>query len=160
MEDMRCVYQALLKASAPAVAPLAERFAQRIRQARLSAPEAAELILTYVQALPYRIPQEEPFGVLPPALVSAQGWGDCDSKALLALLLLERVGVRSVLLTAPTLHHAAVGVALPGPGLSLRHGALEFRYAEVTSSGWPIGMVPPMHDVPRAWKVVPLDGSG
>jgi hypothetical protein len=109
-----------------------------------------------VQGIHYAVPDDQPFGVLPPALVPAQNRGDCDSKALLAAMLLRQVGIDAVVLSSERLGHAALGVALPGPGDHFEHEGRRYRYAEVTSPGWPIGMVPPKYDLPRLWTVMPL----
>ena len=153
---MACVYAQLMRSNAKAVHALGERFVARVRSQRLSPPQAADLIITFVQGIRYEVPQEQPFGVLPPALVPAQGRGDCDSKALLAAMLLHQVGIDAVVLSSERLGHAAVGVGLPGPGMQLEHAGRSYRYAEVTSAGWPIGMVPPKYDRPRLWNVMPV----
>jgi hypothetical protein len=153
---MACVYAELMRSNAKPVRALGERFVARVRSQHLSAPQAAELIVTFVQGIRYEVPGEQPFGVLPPALVPAQNRGDCDSKALLAAMLLRQVGIDAVVLSSERLGHAAVGVGLPGPGMALEHAGRSYRYAEVTSEGWPIGMVPPKYDKPRLWNVMPV----
>ncbi|MBF5042310.1 hypothetical protein FGE12_07855 [Aggregicoccus sp. 17bor-14] len=154
---MACVYQELMRSNAKAVHALGERFAARVRSEHLSAPEAAELVITFVQRIHYDVPREQPFGVLPPALVPAQDRGDCDSKALLAAMLLRQLGIDAVVLSSEQLGHAAVGVGLPGPGTQLELAGRRYRYAEVTAEGWPIGMVPPKYDLPRLWTPMPVD---
>lgn len=153
---MACVYSQLMRSNAKPVHALGERFAARVRSQRLSAPQAADLIVTFVQRIHYEVPRDQPFGVLPPALVPAQGRGDCDSKALLAAMLLRQVGIDAVVLSSERLGHAAVGVGLPGPGAQFEHAGRSYRYAEVTAQGWPIGMLPPRYDKPRLWAVMPV----
>ncbi len=154
--DMRCIYAELMRSNAAPVHVLGERFLQHIRERQLNPVEATELITTFVQRIRYQQPDDQPFGVLPPALVPAQDRGDCDSKALLAVMLLRQVGIDAVILYSDPLSHAAVGVALPGRGPSFRHGSRSYRYVEITSEGWPLGMIPPQHDKPHLWKVLPV----
>jgi transglutaminase-like putative cysteine protease len=153
---MACVYSQLMRSNEKAVHALGERFVARASSQRLNAPQAAELIVTFVQRIRYDVPRDQPFGVLPPALVPAQDRGDCDSKALLAAMLLRQVGIDAVVLSSERLGHAAVGVGLPGTGRQFEHAGRSYRYAEVTAQGWPIGMVPPRYDKPRLWTVMPV----
>jgi hypothetical protein len=155
--DMRCIYQELMRSNAEPVQVLGERFVTSIRERGLDAAQATQLIVGFVQRIQYELPREEPFGIVPPALVPAQNRGDCDSKALLAVMLLRQAGIDAVLLYSDPLAHAAVGVGLPGgTGTRLRHGGRSYQYAEVTAEGWPLGMIPPQYDKPRLWKVLPL----
>ncbi|MCE9673329.1 hypothetical protein LY474_36525 [Myxococcus stipitatus] len=160
--DMRCIYEELIRSNAGPVKALGERFETSIRERHLSAAQAAQLILGFVQRIQYELPQDEPFGIVPPALVPARNRGDCDSKAVLAVMLLQQVGIRAVVLYSDPLAHAAVGVDLPGGRTRLRHGGRSYQYAEVTTDGWPLGMIPPRYDKPNLWVVLPVgtDVSG
>ncbi|WP_224247361.1 hypothetical protein [Hyalangium gracile] len=154
--DMRCIYEELMRMNPEPVEELGERFLAFTRARQLSAAQAAELIIGFVQRIKYELPElEVPFGVTPPALVPARNSGDCDSKALLAVMLLRQVGIDAVVLFSDPLAHAAVGIGLPGSGTTLRHGGRSWRYAEVSVEGWPIGLIPPRYDKPRLWTVVP-----
>lgn len=154
--DMRCIYEELMRTNAEPVRVLGERFTTSIRERGLDAAQATQLIVGFVQHIRYELPRDEPFGIVPPALVPAQDRGDCDSKAVLAVMLLRQVGIDAVVLYSDPLAHAAVGVGLPGNGTRLRHGGRSYQYAEVTAEGWPLGMIPPQYDKPRLWKVLPL----
>jgi hypothetical protein len=155
--DMRCVYEELMRTNTEPVKQLGEHFLEFIRTHQLNSAQAAELIIGFVQRIHYELPDMDvPFGVIPPALVPAQDRGDCDSKALLAVMLLRQAGINAVLLYSDPLAHAAVGVGLPGSGTALHHGGRDWRYAELSTEGWPIGMIPPQYDKPRLWTVLPL----
>ena len=157
-QDMRCIYAELMRSNAEPVHALGTRFVEHIRERGLDSLEAAELIISFVQHIRYVEPEGEPFGVIPPALVAARNEGDCDSKAVLAVMLLHQAGIDAAILYSDPLAHAAVGVALPvhvrGPPFRL--GGHVYRYAELTTEGWPLGMIPPQHDKPHLWKVLPL----
>lgn len=155
-KDMRCVYDVLARQNEDEVEALGSRFAAYASRTGLDDQALASLVLGFVQRIRYEIPADQPFGVLPPALVAQQDRGDCDSKAVLAVMLLRQVGLDAVMLSSDRLAHAAVGVALPGPGPVWRHRGVEYRYAEVTTAGWPLGMMPPQHNMPRLWSVIPL----
>ncbi|WP_342375945.1 transglutaminase-like domain-containing protein [Myxococcus stipitatus] len=155
--DMRCIYEELMRSNEGPVKALGERFVTSVRERNLDSAQAAQLILGFVQRIQYELPRDEPFGIVPPALVPARNRGDCDSKALLAVMLLRQVGIDAVMLYSDPLAHAAVGVGLPGSGTRLRHGGRSYQYAEVTAEGWPLGMIPPKYDKPRLWRVMLLD---
>lgn len=153
--DMRCIYDELMRSNAEPVRALGNRFVEHIRAQQLGPVEAAELIVTFVQRIHYAEPEGEPFGILPPALVAARDQGDCDSKAVLAVMLLRQAGIDAAILYSDPLSHAAVGIALPVRGRAFRLGTHVYRYAELTTEGWPLGMIPPQHDKPNLWKVLP-----
>ncbi|CAM3660310.1 hypothetical protein G4177_15830 [Corallococcus sp. ZKHCc1 1396] len=154
--DMRCIYAELMQSNAVPVRVLGERFATSIRERNLDAAQATELILGFVRRIRYELPGDEPFGIVPPGLVPAQDRGDCDSKAVLALMLLRQVGVDAVLLYSDALAHAAIGVGLPGSGTRIPFGGRGYQYAELTADGWPLGMIPPQYNKPQLWRVLPL----
>lgn len=155
LQHLGCVYDRLEESNAGSVVPLATRFVEDVRSRGLSMREGAELIITFIQSLEYRLPRAEPFGILPPGMVLAQGWGDCDSKALLAVMMLEQLGVEAVVLTSAMFKHAAVGVDLPGRDQRFRGEGRTWQFVEITATGWPIGTVPPEVDMPQFWRVVP-----
>ncbi|MBX5484242.1 MAG: transglutaminase domain-containing protein [Myxococcaceae bacterium] len=152
--DLLCAYEFIYRSSEAAIDPIAERFIERIRAAGLKADDAARLVISFVQQIPYAIPKDQPFEVLPAPLVVAEGRGDCDSKAVLGVMLLRRLGIPAVLLVSEPLAHAAVGVGLPGPGLAISYRGRPYLYAEVTSKGWPIGEAAPDVNKPRLWRAV------
>ncbi len=153
--DMRCIYAELMRTNAEPVRELGNRFVEHIRARGLDAIAAAELIVSFVQRIHYAQPDDQPFGILPPALVPAEDRGDCDSKAVLAVMLLRQAGLDATILYSDPLSHAAVGVALPVRGHAFRVGSRVYRYAELTTEGWPLGMIPPQHDKPHLWTVLP-----
>lgn len=161
---MQCLFESLAEDSQDEIAPLAERFKARIRQAKLDPVQSVELVMSYVQAIPYEIPKDRPFGLLPPALVAAQKKGDCDSKALLLHMLLESIGVDSVMLTSDAHRHSMLGVAIPAQGTKITHEGRSYAFVETTAKSAPIGWISKDLLKPNDWIVIPLrnrerDGS-
>ncbi len=155
--DLRCVYQALEHAGRPGVRAIAERFLAFAKARRMTSPQLALLIITYVQSLRYERPRSQPFDVLPPALVAYERWGDCDSKSLLAYMLLRAVGTDCILLRAPSLAHVALGVRYPASGFTVSHRGRPYLYVEMTYPNWPVGVAPPDYNRPGAWDPLPLE---
>lgn len=151
-----CVFNQTAGASAANIAPLTELFRQQQTRASLDSRELTELVVTFVQNIKYRLPTEAYFELLPPEIVVADGSGDCDSKALLAAMILKELGVETAMLYSRSLAHAALGVALRGTGTAFAHGRIKYRFVEVTYPGWAIGTVPPEYDKPKHWEVLPL----
>lgn len=156
--EWQCVFDALARDNADDVRPLTDLFRKVQQEKKLDALQTTELVVTFVQNITYRLPTEETaaFGMLPPAIVVADGSGDCDSKALLAVVILQQLGVDAVVLLGSALGHAALGVALPVTGKKFVYGGKKYVFVEVTTPGWALGSLPPEYDVPKAWKVIPV----
>lgn len=116
--------------------------------------DLASLILGFVQETEYEVPVGEPFEVVGPALVAARGRGDCDSRSLLAVVLMQEVGIDAVLLESQGHRHGAVGIGVPSTGTTFQHQGHSYAYGETTARGWPIGRAPPdMLTPPNDWTV-------
>jgi len=149
-----CAQRFLATRDRAEIQPLAMRFLARAQAARMDVIGLASLILGFVQQIEYRVPTGEPFEVIGPGLVAARGWGDCDSKSLLAVVLMQEVGIDAVLLESQAHRHGAVGVGVPASGTTLRFQGRSYAYGETTVPGWPIGRAPPqMLTPPNDWTV-------
>src|SRR5262249_936096 len=126
----------------------------RAHDARLSTMDLAQLVVTFVQAIPYEIPEQEPFGVLPPALVASRRKGDCDSKALLAHMLLHSLGIDSMMVGSNAHHHEMLRTAPPVSGTKFTFAGRAYAYTEMTAKGSPIGHINPQLLLPDDWKPV------
>lgn len=157
---MQCIFEDLAEASKDEIDPLAARFKTRVREAKLDATQSVELVMSYVQAIPYEIPKDRPFGLLPPALVVAQKKGDCDSKALLLHMLLDSLGIDSVMLTSDAHRHSMLGVAIPSQGTKLKHDGRWYAFVETTAKSAPIGWISKDLLTPNDWVVVPVKVRG
>ena len=158
-KEWQCVFDAMVRDNASDIAPLSELFRRKQQEQHLDQRQLSELVVTFVQNITYRLPTEETaaFGMLPPAIVVGDGDGDCDSKALLAVVILRQLGVDAVVLLASGLGHAALGVALPVSGKKFPYAGKKYAFVEVTTPGWALGSLPPEYDVDKAWKVIPVE---
>jgi len=92
----------------------------------------------------------------PPALAAFAQAGDCDSRALLFVIVLEHVGIDAVLLVSTRYGHSAAGVLLPGEsGARIRHNGRDYLFVEVTDQV-SIGMVAREMADPSGWVVIDL----
>jgi hypothetical protein len=156
-DDMRCVFADMYRSNRDDVRALAARFKNRVAEANLDAMQAASLVVSFVQAVRYEIPKEEPFGILPPALVLSQQRGDCDSKAFLAQMILHELGIESMLISSQAHKHTMLGIALPVQGTTFTYGGTRYAFTECTAEGSPIGHVNAELLHPNDWKAVPVD---
>jgi len=158
--DLQCIYEEIASRNRADMVPIAERFRARAKEARLSSLETAQLVVTFVQAIPYEVPDKEPFGVLPPALVVSRKKGDCDSKALVAHMILHELGIDSVMLASNAHRHEMLGIALPAPGTTITYGGRRYAFTEMTAKGSPIGHVNSELLAPNDWKVLAVKVEG
>jgi len=154
--EWHCIYPAVHARSLPDLEPLLDRIDRGFQSQSFTAREAAAWLLDLVQRIPYRLPTKEAFGLRPPALVVSEDWGDCDSKSLLLIRLLERVGIEGVLIVSEAHAHALVGIAVPTSGDGHRHRGREYAWAETTAERAPLGWLHPRLRVPDDWRVVPI----
>ncbi|MDC3960647.1 hypothetical protein KEG38_42730 [Polyangium jinanense] len=154
--SMQCIFESLVERSKPDVDPLAARFKARIQEAKLGPLDAVELLASFVQTIPYEIPKDRPFGLMPPALVASAKKGDCDSKALLLHMLLDAIGIDSVLLNSNAHRHAMLGVAVPAQGEKIRYQGRAYAFVETTAKNAPVGWISKELLKPNDWVVVPV----
>jgi len=153
---LQCVYESMEKGSRDAVTPISALFEGRRSVAELSTADLTSLVLTFVQNIRYDQPDEEPFGVLPPAVVVRQARGDCDSKALLAHMILRDLGIDSVLISSNAHHHTMLGVRIPATGKSFTWRGARYAFLEITAERSPLGHIHPKLLRPNDWRVVPM----
>lgn len=154
--DMGCVFQELKEEDRDAVAPVITLFRAKQKAGKLDALELAQLVVNFVQDIPYEEPDDEPFGMLPPALVLSESNGDCDSKSLLAHMILAEFGIDSILLSSVAHRHAMLGIALPVKGTKMVVEGREYAFTELTAKGAVIGYLFPNNAKPNDWKPVIL----
>jgi hypothetical protein len=139
----------LHRLNAPRVRALAQQL-HALAQANTPGDRgAAELTLSFVQELPYRVPPAERDGLftgelLTPLEVLVQGWGDCDSKSLLfATLVRAATRLAALLIRGPT--HMLAGLeGQPQAGQqALAFGRRSYLLCEVSAGVWPPGRVDP-----------------
>jgi hypothetical protein len=153
----RCIFDALAKQNEASIEPLTRLFRQHAGRQKLNANDAAKLVVRFVQAITYRIPKQEPFGLLAPSVVVSRSWGDCDSKALLAHMILQGLGLRTVILRSKAHRHAMLGLAMPAAsGHYFRYQGSRFAYVETTARGAPIGYIKRKLLHPNDWRVIPM----
>jgi len=155
----QCIYHAMQLSNRPVISRLADAFRRMKSDNGLNDIQTVYAVARFVQFMQYYIPPG--IGIYSPARVllergkggpgepprgSAAGWhgaGDCDTKSLLMVLLLQELGYDAVVLDSYRYHHAMAGVNVPGAeGTSIEFRGKAYYVIESTYPNWNIGQMP------------------
>jgi hypothetical protein len=81
--------------------------------------------------------------------------GDCDSRSLLFVILLNYLNIDSILLVSSEYSHSAVGVDIGGTGARIEYENRDYLFTELTDLV-EIGMVESSMSDPAGWICIPL----
>jgi hypothetical protein len=101
--------------------------------------ESARRVLAWVQGFVYERDQAGS-DFIPPLTAAYGSSGDCDSRAVLAALLLKRLGINAILMVSKEYSHALLGVEVPGGGQRFAFNGHEYLVGETTAKVG-IGMI-------------------
>lgn len=113
-------------------------------------------VITFVQNIKY----ERPGGTLdlfPPLATLAYRFGDCDSKAMLLYVILERMGIDCAMMWSYNYKHAMLGIKVNGRGKFLTTNGKKYYFLETTYPNWDIGEIPPEFGNTKFWFVAEID---
>ena len=114
--------------------------------------ELAAALLSWTQGFTYeRNPSGSDFVNLPDSFASKRG--DCDSRAMLMVLILNQLGVDAILLVSPEYSHAVCAVDCPGKGARYRFGGKDYLIADTTAKVG-IGLIAEDMADPSKWFAV------
>jgi hypothetical protein len=116
--------------------------------------DLAEALLGWLQGFSYGSTQEFSDLLAPSAACSA-GQGDCDSLALVMLILMDRFGVDGRLILSQQARHALAGLDVGGEGLRYADDQGSWIVAELTTP-LPLGALPERLDGVSDWFAVNL----
>lgn len=114
--------------------------------------KAAATLLSWTQTFTYERNREgADFLNLPEAMTTSKG--DCDSRALLLVLMLNQMGVDAILLISPEFSHALAAIDCPGEGARFTHGKKKYLIADTTAKVG-LGMIAEDMANPEKWFAV------
>jgi hypothetical protein len=95
--------------------------------------ESARRVLAWVQGFIY---ERDFSGIdfVPPLTAAFEQRGDCDSRAMVMAIILERSGIDSVLLISREYSHAMLAVDVPGGGQRFTYNGTAYLMAETTAN--------------------------
>jgi hypothetical protein len=133
----------------------------------LSSVEFAELIVSFVQDIPYEfvLPEactgneDKPcngnvqYGIYSPSEFIWQLKGDCDTRTVLLYTLLQNFGFNAAIFVSRQYEHSMLGIDLPAYGDYLSFKGTNFYFWETTNVGWMPGVIPPEMNTTAYWSV-------
>jgi hypothetical protein len=117
--------------------------------------ECARRVLAWVQGFTY---QRDLKGIdfVTPLYAAFERRGDCDSRALVMTIILERLGIHCVLMLSREYSHAMVGVDVPGGGQRFPWKGTNYLVAETTAKVG-LGMIAASQADFKKWMGVELE---
>ena len=150
------VYRRVYNFSVPQMRVVLEGFNKIFKAEQLGAKDKILFIITFIQNIPY----ERPGGLLdlfPPIGTLAYRYGDCDSKALLLYVILEKMGVDCAMMWSYNYKHAMLGIHVSSRGDYLIANGKKYYFIETTYPNWNIGDIPPEFNNTRFWFIDEID---
>ncbi|MEP5610969.1 MAG: hypothetical protein ABJP45_01905 [Cyclobacteriaceae bacterium] len=163
------VYQDLVRESKGDIQFLVDSLSTISREKQLTRSALAEMIVTFVQDIPYSYvlnidctdyeTGDKPcigniaLGLLSPYEFIHSLYGDCDTRAVLMYTLLEELGFDPMIVVSNQYAHAMLALNIPASGDHLTHRGNNYYFWETTAKGWPIGMLPPSTNNVNYWEI-------
>ena len=148
-------------------------------QNNLSPYEFADIIVSFVQHIPYSllvrksceeasnnlsvkkmlsngvICDEKVYaGIYSPIEFMNNFKGDCDTRTVFLYSILSEFGYEVVILNSKLYSHSILGINLPSSGNFKKHKGKKYYTWETTSTGWKLGHIPPEYINLNYWDVV------
>ncbi len=124
-------------------------------QNNLSDREILEIFIDFIQEIPYEIP-ENYYGLYSPSDVLFRNAGDCDSKAVLAALILKEMGYSTAIFYSEKYSHAMLGLNVPSGGVYKELNGNPYYFIEMTAPGWQIGEISPDCADLKYWNILSI----
>ena len=152
------VYRRVFFNSALSMKPVLEGFNKIFTAENFDTRDKIYFVITFVQNIKY----DRPGGTLdlfPPLATLAYRFGDCDSKAMLLYVILEKMGIDCAMLWSYNYKHAMLGVKVNGRGNSLTANGKKYFFLETTYPNWEVGEIPPEFNNTKFWFISEIDAD-
>ena len=133
-------------------------FEEIFRIEKMNDRDKIYFIISFVQNIKYQRPGGQ-LDLLPPLGTLATKFGDCDTKALLLYIILEKAGVDCVMFWSFQYKHAMLGVAINARGNYKSQRGKNYYFVETTYPGWNIGDIDPEMNDLSMWYIDDLDSD-
>lgn len=121
------------------VEALADAFKERAKEREMSEWELVNMVVDFVQSLPY-LPEKGEYPKYPVETIVEYG-GDCEDTSILLAAVLNELDVNCILLSPPG--HMAVGIAATEmKAKRYVFNNVSYYFVETTGKNWEIGAVP------------------
>jgi hypothetical protein len=152
------IYQIVYERSFPQLKTIAEGFNKIFRNENLPDRDRVLFVISFVQNIRYDRPGGA-LDLLAPLGSLAKMFGDCDTKAILLYVLLERMGIDCAMMWSQKYKHAMLGVRISTRGSYKIFNGKKYYFLETTHPGWAIGDLPPDFKNKRYWFVNEVDSK-
>jgi len=152
------IYQIVYERSYPQLKTITEGFKNLFRSENMTDKDKVLFAISFVQNIKY----DRPGGTLDlfaPLGALAKMFGDCDTKAILLYVLLERMGIDCAMMWSQKYKHAMLGVRISTRGSYKTFNGKKYYFLETTYPGWTIGDLPPDFKNKRFWFVNEVDSK-
>lgn len=162
----RAIYYELYEHDKDLISFLQDSLQQLAAKDHLSKFQFANLIVSFVQDIPYNyvVPGpcdrsdhpcrgNEKFGILSPVEFLFSLSGDCDTRSVLLYSMLRHFGFSPLIMISNEYRHAMIAIDLPASGDYIVHKGRKFYFWETTNTGWLPGMLPPDVNNIAYWKI-------
>ncbi len=133
-------------------------FDEVFKKEKLTDTDKIYFIISFVQNIKYKRPGGE-LDLLPPLGTLATKYGDCDTKALLLYVILEKAGVDCVMFWSFQYKHAMLGISITARGNYKSINNKKYYFVETTYPGWMIGDIDPEMDNLSMWFIDDIDSD-
>ncbi len=150
------VYQIVYTKSFPTMISIAYGFNEIFSSENLRDIDRVSFVISFVQNMKY----DRPGGILDlfaPLGSLASRYGDCDTKAILLYVLLERMGVDCAMMWSYKYKHALLGINISARGDYKKLNGKKYYFLETTYPGWAIGKLPPEFRNKSYWIIDEID---
>lgn len=173
--DWQRLYTALQEHDSIPLDRLTNAFRDLATKEKLTPARLADAVVTCVQGIPYcmispgpcPLPGTQmrgnspclgpvPYGVNPPSTFIGDLVADCDSRSLLLMVVLDRLGFDATIMLSPHYHHAMLGLAAPAQGVSLTSNGRRYYFWETTATGFRLGEIHPQCADLSQWTALDL----
>ncbi len=152
----RRIYNLVYEESYPQLKVIVEGFNFIFERERMNNNDRLLFLVSFVQNIKY----DRPGGVLDllaPLQTLAEKYGDCDTKAMLLYVILERMGIDCAMMWSSYYKHAMLGVYVSTRGDYKMISGKKYFFVETTYPGWSIGELPPDFRDKRFWYISEID---
>ncbi len=152
------IYRRVFFNSSPKMKAVLEGFNKIFIAENFDVRDKIYFVITFVQNIKY----DRPGGTLdlfPPLGTLAYRFGDCDSKAMLLYVILEKMGVDCAMLWSYNYKHAMLGIKVNGRGNSLIANGKKYFFLETTYPNWEVGEIPPEFNNVKFWFISEIDAD-
>lgn len=150
------IYRRVYNNSSPQLKSVLEGFNKIFLEENFDARDKVYFAITFVQNVKYGRPGGT-LDLFPPLGTIAYRFGDCDSKAILLYVILERMGIDCAMLWSYNYKHAMLGIKVNSRGNFLTAKGKKYYFLETTYPNWDVGEIPPEFNNVKFWFISEID---